>query len=250
MDAVEGKIAVVTGASSGVGRATVKALSAEGVRVTAVARNADGLKRLKDEVGPGLECVAADASQPETAERLLRTLRPDLLVLAAGVTPRMGPVEEQSWEEFSETWNADLKATFHFTKLALELPLKAGSTVVSLSSGAAINGSHYSGGYAGAKRMQWLLAGYAQKRSDARKLGLRFVSVLPKQLIAKTRIAAVASSSYGALLGLSSEQYMQRFEVPLDAEKVAAAILSALSGSFAADVTALGVTGQAVETLA
>jgi hypothetical protein len=41
--------------------------------------------------------------------------------------------------------------------------------------------------------MQWLLAGYAQKIADAKKLGIRFLAVLPKQLIEGTAIAALAS---------------------------------------------------------
>jgi NAD(P)-dependent dehydrogenase (short-subunit alcohol dehydrogenase family) len=162
MTSLLGKTAVVTGGSSGVGKATVKALVSEGVRVTAMARGADRLRALKAEVGDGLAILQGDAADPAFAERLLRELRPDLVVLAAGVTPRMGPRDEFDWESFSETWNGDLKASFHFTKQALALPLPPGSTVVVVSSGAAIRGSPLSGGYAGAKRMQWLLAGYAQ----------------------------------------------------------------------------------------
>jgi NAD(P)-dependent dehydrogenase (short-subunit alcohol dehydrogenase family) len=223
-------------------------LISEGARVTGVARKAEGLVALKAELGENFEAFSGDASEPATAERLLRELVPDLVVLAGGVTPRMGAVDELTWDEFTEAWNSDLKAAFHFVKLALKLPLRPGSTVVSVSSGAAINGSYLSGGYAGAKRMQWLLADYAQKRSDAKQLGIRFLAVLPKQLIEGTKIAATASSTYGATQGISGAEYMKRFDVPLVTEKVAAAILS--SSGFPAGVTALGVTGSAVEPLA
>jgi NADP-dependent 3-hydroxy acid dehydrogenase YdfG len=54
MTSLRGKSAVVTGGSSGVGKATVKALISEGVRVTAVARGADRLRALEAEVGDGL----------------------------------------------------------------------------------------------------------------------------------------------------------------------------------------------------
>ena len=75
---------------------------------------------------------------------------------------------------FRRRGTADLKASFHFHQnRRLALPLAPGSTVVLVSSGAAIGGSWLSGGYAGAKRMQWWLAGYAQKVSDAKKLGIR-----------------------------------------------------------------------------
>jgi hypothetical protein len=162
----------------------------------------------------------------------------------------MGALDELTWEEFTGAWNSDLKAAFHFVTLALKLPLRPGSSVVNVSSGAAINGSYLSGGYAGAKRMQWLLADYAQKRSDAKQLGIRFLAVLPKQLIEGTKIAATASSTYGATQGISGAEYMKRFDVPLDADKVAAAILRGSAGGFPAGVTAIGVTGNGAEPLA
>src|SRR5262249_1492798 len=90
MTSLRGKLAVVTGASSGVGKATVQALVAEGVRVTAVARGGDGLRALRAEAGPGVETVQADASDPAVADRLIRELGPDLVVLAAGVPARTG----------------------------------------------------------------------------------------------------------------------------------------------------------------
>jgi NADP-dependent 3-hydroxy acid dehydrogenase YdfG len=98
MTSLLGKTAVVTGGSSGVGKATVKALVSEGVRVTAMARGADRLRALKAEVGDGLAILQGDAADPAFAERLLRELRPDLVVLAAGVTPRMGRLDEFDWE--------------------------------------------------------------------------------------------------------------------------------------------------------
>jgi NAD(P)-dependent dehydrogenase (short-subunit alcohol dehydrogenase family) len=249
MSSLRDKTAIVTGASSGVGKATAKALVAQGVRVTAVARGGEGLQALASEVPDGLQTFQADASDPATAERVLREVRPDFVVLAAGVRPHMAPFDEQSWEQFSETWNSDLKACFHFMKSAVALPLRPGSAIVVVSSGAAINGSHHSGGYAGAKRMQWMLAGYLRQLSSARNLGIRSLAVLPAQLIEGTRIAEAASSAYGALQGISGRDYMKRFEVPLDADKVAAAIVGALRGEVAEDVTAIAVRGKGVEPL-
>ncbi len=245
-----GKTAVVTGGSSGVGKATVRALISRGARVTAIARGAERLRALEAEVGDGVTTLAGDAADPALAQRLLRDLRPDLVVLAAGVMPPMGGVDELDWGSFSENWNTDLKGSFFFLQQALTLPLRPGSTVVIVSSGAAIAGSPASGGYAGAKRMQWFLAGYAQKVSDARKLGIRVLAVLPKQLIEGTIIAARAAATYGAVNGTSAEAYMKRWDVPLDVDKVAAAILRALDGDVPPGVNAVAVTGAGVEPLA
>src|SRR5262249_10800588 len=123
MTSLRGKVAGVAGASSGVGKATVQALIAEGVRVTAVARGGDGLRGLRAEAGPGVETVQADASDPAVADRLIRELKPDLVVLAAGIQPPMGPLAEQTWESFSGTWNTRLKAAVHFIKAAASPPL-------------------------------------------------------------------------------------------------------------------------------
>jgi NAD(P)-dependent dehydrogenase (short-subunit alcohol dehydrogenase family) len=249
MSSLRGKMAVVIGGSSGVGKATVRALIREGARVTAVARGADRLRALEAEVGAGLATLTGDATDPALPERVLREVRPDLLVFAAGVMPPMGGVDELDWESFSETWNADLKGSFFFLQQALTLPLRPGSTVVLVSSGAAINGSPASGGYAGAKRMQWFLAGYAQKVSDAKKLGIRVVAVLPKQLIEGTTIGTRAAATYGAMSGTTAEAYMKRWDVPLDVEKVAAAILTVLEGGVPAAVNAIAVTGAGIEPL-
>src|SRR5205814_4152856 len=75
-------------------------------------------------------------------------------------------------------------------------PLEPGSTVVTLSSGAALRGSPLSGGYAGAKAaIRWLTA-YAAQESAREGLGIRFVSLLP-QLTPATELGAVFAAAYG-----------------------------------------------------
>jgi NAD(P)-dependent dehydrogenase (short-subunit alcohol dehydrogenase family) len=246
MTSLRGKRAVVVGGSSGVGKATVKALISEGVRVTAVARGEDRLRALEAEVRDGLATLHGDATDPAFVERLFRELRPDLVVLTAGVTPRMDRVDEFDWESFSETWNVDVKAAFLLVKQAFTLPLDPGSIVIIVSSGAAVDGSPLSGGYAGAKRMEWFLADYAQKVSDAKKLGIRFLAVLPRP-IEGTTIGTRAASAYGAMRGITSEEFMKRVGVPLD--KVASMILTALRGSVTAGTNAIAVTGAGIELL-
>jgi NAD(P)-dependent dehydrogenase (short-subunit alcohol dehydrogenase family) len=249
MTALRSKTALVIGGSSGIGRATVLALLAQSVRVTAVARGAAGLAALADEAGQNLQTLRADAADPLTARRLLTELRPDLVVLAAGVRPQMLGLDEQSWESFSEAWHADAQAAFHLFKAAVTLPLSPGSAVVVVSSGAAINGSSRSGGYASAKRAQWLLAGYAQQLSDQKQLGVRCLAVLPGQLVENTAIAHAAATTYGALQGMSAAEFMKRNPVPLDVNKVAAAIVAGLRGDYAPGVTAVRVKGDGVESL-
>jgi NAD(P)-dependent dehydrogenase (short-subunit alcohol dehydrogenase family) len=250
MNSLQGKTAVVIGASSGVGSATVKRLVSEGASVVAVARGAERLRALSGEFDGALRTVQADATDPKTAERLLREFKPQVVVLAAGVRPQMGTIDQFDWETFSAAWNADTQAAFHLLKAALTIPLAAGSTVAIVSSGAAVAGSPLSGGYAGAKRMQWFMADYAQDVSDAKKLGIRFFAVLPRQLIEGTEIGTAAAANYGAAQGLSAADFLRRrWNVPLDADKVGAAIAGGLRGDIAEGVTAIGVTGEGVESL-
>src|SRR5947208_967747 len=82
--------------------------------------------------------------------RLIDEYRPRTLVLCAGAIPTAAPLQNQTWETFSENWDVDVAQAFHWSRAALLRPLTPGSTVIAISSAAAIGGSPVSGGYAGA----------------------------------------------------------------------------------------------------
>ena len=223
--------ALVIGAGSGVGRATADALTAAGAHVVASGRE-------------------RDATDPAQVAALLDEADPDLVVVAAGARPRMASIEEQSWESFSTPWNVDVKIAFEVGRAALARPLRPNSTVLIVSSGAGLDGSPLSGGYAGAKRMQMFLAGYLQRAADARELGIRFVALAPRQFLVGTPIGEAAAAAYGAETGQSAEAFMKRrFPVPLDAAGVASAILSIASGEEHRETTLLGLTGKGLEVI-
>ena len=223
--------ALVIGADSGVGHATASALTAAGAHVLAAGRE-------------------RDATDPAQVAALLAEADPDLVVVAAGTRPRMASIEEQSWESFSMPWNVDVKIAFEVGRAALARPLRPNSTVLIVSSGAGLDGSPLSGGYAGAKRMQMFLAGYLQRAADARELGIRFVALAPRQFLVGTAIGEAAAAAYGGETGQSVEAYMKRrFPVPLDAAGVASAILSIASGEEHRETTLLGLTGKGLEVI-
>ena len=112
----------------------------------------------------------ADAADETVAWSLLDQYEPEVLILVAGANPVMRPLQHQTWETFSVNWNTDVKIAFTWLREALLKPLPPGSRVVVVSSGAAINGSPASGGYAGAKATQRFIAAYAQEES--RRAGL------------------------------------------------------------------------------
>ena len=83
----------------------------------------------------------------------------------------MSPLQDQTWETFSANWNVDVAQAFHWTRHALRRPLAPGSSVIAMSSGAAVNGSPLSGGYAGAKATVRFIASYAAGRVATGRAG-------------------------------------------------------------------------------
>ncbi|HTA21725.1 MAG TPA: SDR family oxidoreductase [Polyangia bacterium] len=249
MKDLKGSSAIVTGGGSGVGRATVVALAAAGVRVWAVGRGRARLERVQREAAGEVVVRALDATDAAALDAVIAEADPDLVVLSAGARARLAMVPEQTWESFSEPWNTDVKIAFQVGQTALRRPLRPGSLVVIVSSGAGLGGSPLSGGYAGAKRMQMFLAGYLQRSADAAKLGVRFLAVVPKQLVAGTEVGEKAAEAYAALAGITRDKFMERFGAPLSAEGVASAIVRVASGALVPEGAVLGVTGAGTETL-
>src|SRR5215475_3585962 len=197
---LSGTTALVTGASRGFGRGIATALSKAGAQVAGVARDHGPLEELRAQLGGSFTAISADAADPVVAGQLIDAYRPAILVLNAGATPLPRPIQQHTWQTFSRNWDTDVAHVFHWTREALLAPLEPGSTVVTLSSGAALRGSPLSGGYAGAKAaIRWLTA-YAAEESQRAALGIRFVSVLP-QLTPATALGAVFAAAYAARQG-------------------------------------------------
>lgn len=214
-----GTTAVVTGASRGFGRAIAVALHQAGADVVAVARDRQKLDALHAELGERLTPVVADAADPVVAGRVLEQYRPRTLVLNAGAAPLMRPLQHQSWEAFSRPWQVDVQQAFHWLREALLLPLDPGSTVIAMSSGAALHGSPLSGGYAGAKAMVRYMSGYAAGESARADLGIRVVSILPG-LTPETDLGAMAVSAYARREGIEAAEQVRRMGPALRPEHV------------------------------
>ncbi len=248
MTDIQGKTALVAGGSRGLGRGAVEALVKAGAEVVALARDEETLAALAREVA-GVRTFVGDVADPATAERALREIRPDIVVLSAGATPHMAPAQEQSWEQFSRVWNTDVRATLEFGKQALGLPLAPGSTVIVVSSGAAIGGSPLSGGYSGAKRMQWFLAGFLQQEAAGRDLGIRFLALLPKQIVGETALGHAAATGYAERQGITKEAFLERFGTQLTPAMFGQGVVDLLTDATYAEGLAFGITGGGLESL-
>lgn len=225
---IAGTTAIVTGAGRGFGRGVATALVGAGAQVIGVARGGDQLDDVGAQLGARFTPVCADAADAATAIQLIDRYRPGVIVLAAGAAPRMGRLVEQTWESFSENWNVDVAQAFAWIRHALQRPLAPGSTVVAFSSGAALNGSPLSGGYAGAKSTVRFIADYAAGESDQAGLGINVVSVLP-QLTPATDLGAAAVAAYAAAAGVDPDTFITRRGAVLTPEEVGKAILEILA---------------------
>jgi NAD(P)-dependent dehydrogenase (short-subunit alcohol dehydrogenase family) len=216
---LSGTTALVTGASRGFGRGIAAALRASGARVVGVARNRSMLDDLRSQLGDGFIPVVADATDPVVAGQLIDAYRPATLVLNAGAAPLSRPLHRHTWETFSRNWDVDVRHVFTWTREALLAPLDPGSVVVAFSSGAALNGSPLSGGYAGAKAAIRFLTSYAAAESELSAFGIRFVAVLP-DLTPATELGAAAVAAYAARQGASVPDFLRARGPALTPEQV------------------------------
>lgn len=211
------KTIVVTGGSRGLGLGIVEALVDQGAKVTVVARDRAALAAVKQKLSVAV--IPADITDKEAAQRILADIRPEVLVLNAGTPPRMGSLDQLSWADFTATWETDVKAGLYWIQAALNLPLAPGARVLVASSGAARQGSPLSGGYAGAKRMLWFMAGYANGVAEQKGLGIRFQTIMPVQMIGGTGVGDAGASAYARASGLEREAFLARFGAPMPPRK-------------------------------
>ena len=135
---LDGRVAIVTGASSGLGDRFARVLAAAGARVVGAARRADRLERLASEV-EGLEPCVCDVSVDEDLERLVSSTlerfgRVDVLVNNAGVG-RAHPAEDEPAEHFRRVIDVNLNAVFMLSRIAARAMLERGSgSIVNIAS--------------------------------------------------------------------------------------------------------------------
>lgn len=103
---------------------------------------------------------------------------------------------------------------FNWLREAMLKPLRPGSRVLLMSSGAALRGSPMSGGYAGAKATIRFIAAYADDEARRLGLGIRVLSVLPR-LTPATQLGLPAVRIYAARRGVGEEQYLSALGAPV-----------------------------------
>jgi NADP-dependent 3-hydroxy acid dehydrogenase YdfG len=151
------RVAVVSGASSGIGEATARTLAAQGFQVVAVARRADRLNALAAEIGG--TPVVADVTSDEDVAALARGLdRVDVLVNNAGGARGLASVADADLEHWRWMWETNVLGTLRLTRALLPKLIESGDgLIVTVTSIAALEIYDGGAGYTAAKHAQGAL---------------------------------------------------------------------------------------------
>ncbi|OSC32390.1 SDR family oxidoreductase [Mycobacterium vulneris] len=148
------RVAVITGASSGIGAATARNLAAQGFHVVAVARRADRIEALASEIGG--TAIVADITDSASVEALASKLqRVDVLVNNAGGARGLAPVAEAELEHWQWMWETNVIGTLRVTRALLPKLIDSGDgLIVTVTSVAALEVYDGGAGYTAAKHAQ------------------------------------------------------------------------------------------------
>ena len=155
---LQGKVAIVTGAGTGIGRACALAMAREGARLALVGRREEKLRHLANEIGNSgsVMAVAADVSRQADIEDLIaRTVerfgRINVLLNNAGVL-HVGNAEQITEAQWDETFNINVRGLWLLSRAVLPHLRKAGGgSIVNMASVLGINGARNRASYAPSK---------------------------------------------------------------------------------------------------
>ncbi|HWS38800.1 MAG TPA: SDR family NAD(P)-dependent oxidoreductase [Actinoplanes sp.] len=140
----DGKTVIVTGAASGIGRATASRIVREGGRVIGVDITADKLKEAEADLGEAFVAVAADITRAEDIERIVAAAgeRIDGLANVAGVVDDFSPVHETSDAIWAKLFAVNVDGVFRLTRAVIPAMQAAGrGSIVNIASEAALRGN-------------------------------------------------------------------------------------------------------------
>ena len=158
-----GRVAVITGASSGIGEATARALAADGHRLALLARRADRIEKLADELANGAIAIEADVTDRDSivaaAERVRSEMGgADVLVNNAGVM-LLGPFSSEQRAEIRQMVETNLLGAMTTTEVFLDQLRDGGGDLVNISSVAGRTARAGNAAYAATK---WGLGGWSE----------------------------------------------------------------------------------------
>ncbi|MCG7608488.1 SDR family oxidoreductase [Mycobacterium sp. CnD-18-1] len=171
------KVAVVTGASAGIGAATAKSLAALGFQVICVARRADRIQALADEIGGA--AIVADVTDQAAVDAMAAQLdRVDVLVNNAGGARGLEPVADADIDHWRWMWESNVLGTLRVTRALLPKLIDSGDgLIITVTSIAAVEIYDNGAGYTSAKHAQGVL--HRTLRSELLGKPVRLTEVAP-----------------------------------------------------------------------
>jgi 3-oxoacyl-[acyl-carrier protein] reductase len=222
---LHGKVALITGASAGIGQACARALAGEGAHLVLTARRTDRLEKLKKEIeaaGSKAMIVTGDAREEETAVKTIKAAMNafgsiDILINNTGVGNYKNLVNTSA-AEYDEMMDTNVRSTFLFTRHTVPVMLKQKSgTILMISSMAGVYGF---GGEAVYCMTKFAQVGFAQALDrELRESGIKVGAICPGGV--KTEFA----------LGKGRTESSVKASNMLDAEDVAGVVLMACTQS-------------------
>ena len=218
-----GKVAVVTGASSGIGEATARLLAKEGCNVALAARREDRLNALAAVLGEGTLAAPTDVSDPAACATLVgRTVERfgslDILINNAGLG-LYGSIADGDPEDWRKMFDVNVLGVLYTTRAAVRQMLRQGSGDVLFVSSLAGRRVPRADGtvYAATKHAVSAIA--EGLRMDVHEKGIRVINVEPG--LVRTEFPESSHPS-------AQEYYAEKEYTPLEAEDVARAVVYAL----------------------
>jgi NAD(P)-dependent dehydrogenase (short-subunit alcohol dehydrogenase family) len=155
MGQFDGRVAVVTGAGSGLGRATAIQLAGEGAAVACLDIVTDAVEKTGAEIGGTAKAYTVDVSDPKSVRAAVDAAAADLgrveLVFNCAGIGRFSHSEETPFEEWSKIIAVNLTGTFLVSQAALPYLLDGGGSIVNIASNAGLMGQPYSAAYCASK---------------------------------------------------------------------------------------------------
>ncbi len=222
-DQKQGRVAVITGASSGIGEATARTLAAEGYRLALLARRADRIQALATELGEGAIAIAADVTDRDSivraAERVQTELSgADILVNNAGVM-LLAPFTSEQQIEHRQMLEVNLLGAIIVTEVFLDQLRDGSGDLINISSVAGRTARSGNAVYAATK---WGINGFSESLRQELQPDVRVTVIEP---------GAVATELTDHITDTQTKQATQEFvrEVAITPQDIAEVIAFALS---------------------
>ena len=217
------RVAVITGASSGIGAATARALAAGGHRVALLARRADRIQELSDELGDGAIAIEADVTDRDSLTAAAARVKDelggaDILVNNAGVM-LLGPFGPDQRADYRQMIEVNLLGAITATEVFLDQLRDGGGDLVNISSVAGRTARIGNAGYAATK---WGMNGWSEGLRQELQPDIRVMLVEP---------GAVATELTDHITHADTKQATKDFvrDLAITAEDIAEVIAFAVS---------------------